>query len=233
MITPVMACPFLTQHLTAKAVLVFCSAIAVVIFRIGTVLGYLVKPVGCCAQAHDGPSPVQIIHEVLHLILRPVLEAGEHHHEVGLGEFFDPRYVIGSWLNFAFCVNPKYHGTLKAMVFREDSGKGRQGLLRPVFVIACDEDEVLAFPEATLSIVNKRRFPKNGKYWTDDAGNSEEIDDGLHGRVIFVDGIVIRKFVFNGANALGYSSLSIMEMRIVSLKTKIKVIMMEIQNIFR
>jgi len=116
---------------------------------------------------------------------------------------------------------------------REDPGKGRQGLLGPVFMIACDEDEVLAFPEAALSIVNKRRFRKNGKYRTDDAGNSEEIDDGLHGRVIFMDGIVIRKFVFNGTNALGYSSLSIMEMRIVSLKTKIKVIMMETQNIFR
>jgi len=55
----------------------------------------------------------------------------------------------------------------------------------------------------------------------------------FHGQVIFGAGMVNAKFIFNHANASGYSNLSIMKIRIVSLKTKIKVIIRETQNAFR
>ena len=122
MVATIMAGPFFTQNLTTESVLVLVATVTVGIFCIGTVLGDF-EPMGCGTQTNDGPGTVQIVDEMLHLTIRPILEAGENHHQVGLGKFLDSRHVTGSRLNFALCINPEDDRTLEAMTLGENRAR--------------------------------------------------------------------------------------------------------------
>ena len=153
--------PFFAQHLATEAVLVVVSAEAVVVFGIRTVLGDLVESVGGGAQTDDRSGPIQIVHEMFHLVGRPVLKASENYHEVGRDQFLDARDIVGTRLDYAVGVDPEHYGAFEAMVFGQDAGEGRQSLLGTIFVVARDKDEMLAFAEAFFSIVNERGSGKS------------------------------------------------------------------------
>ena len=93
---------------------------------------------------------------MLHLIGRPVLEAGENHHEVRVGQLLDTRHVVGPGLDFALGVHSEHDGALEAMVLGQDAGEGGQSFLGAVLVIARNEDQVLAFPETLFAFVDER-----------------------------------------------------------------------------
>ena len=123
-VASVVARPFFPQNLATESILIIRSGIAIGVLHIGTILGDF-KTVRGGTQTHDGTSPVQIVHEMLHLILGPVLETGEDHHEIGLRQFLDARHVVGPRLYFAFGVYTEHHGALEAMVLGKNAGKGR------------------------------------------------------------------------------------------------------------
>ena len=162
MVASIMAGPFFTQNLTTESVLVLVASVTVGIFCIGTVLGNF-EPMGCGTQTNDGPGPVQIVDEMLHLTIRPILEAGENHHQVGLGKFLYSGHVTGSRLNFALCINPEDDRTLEAMTLGENPGESRKSFFRPVFVIACNEDNALAHPKTFFPDINQWSLTKDGK----------------------------------------------------------------------
>jgi hypothetical protein len=93
---------------------------------------------------------------MFHLIRRPVLESREDDHEVRLGQFLDAGHVIGSGLDLTFGVYAEDDRAFEPMVFGQDTGKGRQGLLGAVFVIACYENEVSAFADTFIAFVDER-----------------------------------------------------------------------------
>ena len=155
-VAAIVASPFFAQYLATEAVLVFVPAEAVVVFCIRAVLGDLVESVGGGAEPDDGSGPIQIVHEVLHLVFRPVLEASENHHDIRLRQLLDARHVIGPWLYFAFGVDPEDNGALEAMVLGQDTGKGRQSLFGAVFVVARYEYEVFTFAETLCAFVDER-----------------------------------------------------------------------------
>ena len=104
---------------------------------------------------------------MLHLVLRPVLEAGEHHHEVSLGQLLDARHVVGPRLDDTVGVHPEDHGALEAMVLGQNAGEGGQGLLGAVLMVARYEDQVLAFSEALFALVDERRFGETAHHGTE------------------------------------------------------------------
>ena len=116
------------------------------------------------AQPDDGPGPVQVSHEMFHLVSGPVLEPREDDHEVRVVQLLNTGHVIGSWLDLTLGIEAENHGALKAMVLGQDAREGRQGFLGSIFVVTGDEDEVLALAGATFPLIDKgsRRVEQRG-----------------------------------------------------------------------
>ncbi len=151
-ISTVMACPFLAKDLPAPTVLVVVAVVAVAVLGPLAVARDL-EAVGGGAQPDDGTAAVEIVNEVLHLPVRPVLEAGEDHHQVGGLEGFHPRDVRSSGHDLAFLVHSEEDGALESVVSGKDAGKGREGLFGSVFVVAGNEDEVRSLTRTGLAPV--------------------------------------------------------------------------------
>ena len=55
----------------------------------------------------------------------------------------------------AVLVHTEEHGAIEAVALRKDLGEHRQGLLAAVFLVSCDEDDVLAFSRALAAFVGQ------------------------------------------------------------------------------
>ena len=155
MIASVMAGPFFSQHLTAEAVLVVGSPEAVRVFGESAVSRDF-ESVRGCPQTDNWTTTNKVIDKVLHLLRRPVLEAGKHHHQVGNLQGFHPGHVRLSRLNHTTRIDTKQHSAPKSVVFRENSRQSGQRFLGPVFVIAGNEHDVLALAWTVSAGVDER-----------------------------------------------------------------------------
>ena len=93
---------------------------------------------------------------MFHLIGWPVLESREDDHEIGLVQFLNAGYVVGSGLNLTLGVHAEDNRAFKPMMLGQNTGEGWEGFLGAVFMVACDEYEVLTLAGATLALVDKR-----------------------------------------------------------------------------
>lgn len=145
-IRAVMPHPGLPEHLMAEAEFVIAALVVERILRVGRVLRNLEAVCGR-AQADDGAAALQVVIEVLHLLRWEVLEAQEHHREVGRVERLDARHVRRiARDDFArVFVDAKQHSAFEALMFCQKPRQARQRLLRAILMVIRHEDDVLAF----------------------------------------------------------------------------------------
>ena len=107
------------------------------------------------AQADNGPSPVQVIDKVLHLLVGPVLEAGEDHHEICRLKSLQARDIGMPRDNLPLVVHSEEDGTFEPMMPGQDPREGGKSFLRFVLMVTGDKDEVLALPRSPGTFIHE------------------------------------------------------------------------------
>ena len=102
------------------------------------------------AHADDRLARLDVIDDVLHLLVGQIAEAREDDHQVGRLERLQAGDVVvaGSGLIVPSLVDGEQHGALEAVMLGQDLGQLRQGLLGAIFLVAADQDDVLALAGA-------------------------------------------------------------------------------------
>ena len=97
------------------------------------------------AEADHRTSAVEVVGDVLHLLVREILEAEKDDHRSAVAQRVEPGDVRAARLDEAgFRVGGEEDTALEAVVPRKDSGQRRKRFLRSVFVVAGQPDDVLA-----------------------------------------------------------------------------------------
>src|SRR5205823_146297 len=127
---------------------------------------------------------IEVIDDRLHLFGGQILEAREDDHEVGALQRLRSGNIRFAGLDGArLGVDAEKDRAFEAVMLREDARQRWQRLLRLVFVIAGDEDDMLALAGAAGALVNKRRSLRDGGASNNDECGSEEFH-GLFSRLV-------------------------------------------------
>jgi len=95
--------------------------------------------------------------------------------------------VRDAGLDVAVLVDAEEHGALEALVLGEDAGEGRAGFLGAVFVVAGEEDDVLACAGALGAFVDERLGLERGQR----ERSAEDGEERFHEWI----GLVLRKWM--------------------------------------
>src|SRR5438874_55713 len=146
-----MADPGLAKDLAAKAAVPFLAVPGIA--RIGRAL---FEGEGMSGRSHadNGPTRLDIIDNMFHLIIGQLAKASENNHEVrGLkrlqaGDIISHVRVNRSVLG----IDGEENGAFETMMIGQDFGELRQGFFGAVFLVAADQDNVLAFAGTVVAI---------------------------------------------------------------------------------
>lgn len=169
--------PVFAENLATEAAFVGFVFGSLGVFVEGAVRGNF-EGVGGGAEPDDGTAAVEVVDEVLHLLVGPVLEAGVDDHEIGVIEDFNAGDVGVTGIDVAVLVNAEEDRAFEAVMFREDARESGEGFFGAVFVVVGDEDDVFAGAEAFFGA-----FEDEG-VGLEESGGEEESEEGgfVHGR---------------------------------------------------
>ena len=148
--------PSLPKHLMTEAQFVAVHLAVEGVLGEGIILAGL-EGVRRRAQSGDRSAAIEIRIDVLHLLLRELLEPQEHHHQVGGIERLHAWHVRIPGDDVARGrIDVEQHCTLESLMLRQQPRQSRQRLLRPILVIAREEDDVLALAGAIGALKDQR-----------------------------------------------------------------------------
>ena len=118
-----------------------------------------------------------------HLFVRQIEEAGENHEDIRLVQRLQAGNLRRSRLDEAVLVHPEDDGAFEAVVLGEDAGEGGTGFLGAVFVVAGEEDDVLAYAGAGLALIDDGggMDGRGGEYGGDEQAKGFHFDFGVGG----------------------------------------------------
>jgi hypothetical protein len=96
------------------------------------------------SDRHNRPPRFDIVHDVLHLRIRQIPPAREQHHQIGFVECLEPwDVVVPVGIDRAvFGIDREEHRAIEPLP-RQDPGKLRHSLLRPILLIPADQHDSL------------------------------------------------------------------------------------------
>ena len=107
-------------------------------------------------QTGDRSAFIQIVDDRLHGLVIRGEEADEEKKHVGILQDFRSGDFGGTGLDVPIVIQPEKHGALEPVTLGQNPSKRRAGLFPPVFVIACNEDDVLTLAGAGFTLVDQR-----------------------------------------------------------------------------
>ena len=149
----VVADPGVAEDLVAEAVFVALDLGAEVIPGVGGVGGDL-EGMGGGAEPDDRTATLEIGDNVVHFLGGKIEEAREDEEQVGILEGGETGNPGRPGFDVTVGVDPEDDGALEPVVLGENAGEGRAGFLGPVFVVAGQEDDVLALAKAGIAFVD-------------------------------------------------------------------------------
>ena len=111
---------------------------------------------GSGAQTRNRSAFVQVVDDWLHRLVVWSQEADEEEKHVRILHDFRPGDFGGTGLDVPIVIQPEEHSAFEAITLGQNSGKGRTSLFPPVFVIACNEDDVLTLAGSGFTLVDQR-----------------------------------------------------------------------------
>ena len=134
------------------------------------------------AETDDRPSAIQIVGDVLHLIVRKILEPQEDHQQVGRLQGLESRDVRAARLDEAgLWIGRNEDTALESVVLREHPRQGRQRFFRAIFMVARQKHDVLTVAGALVALVHDDVWILGAG----DGGRGQERDEGEEEREMF------------------------------------------------
>jgi hypothetical protein len=145
----VMGNPSFAEHLAAE------SALPLLAIPTVSAIGLTLLELECMrgrAEGHNGPAPLHVFDNVLHLVVREIPEPREDDQQVSMVQDFEPWDIVSAFrVDGAISrINREQHGALEPVVTRQDFGQLGQRFLRTIFFIPADQHNVFA-PTRALS----------------------------------------------------------------------------------
>ena len=147
--------PGIAEDLVSEAVFVSLDLGFEIIFCVGGIGGNF-EGVGRGAKADNGAATVEVRDDVIHLFAGEIEETSEDDEEVCALESLQAGDVGDAGLDVAVLVDAVEDGAFETVVFGQDPGEGGAGFLGAVFVVAGEEDDVLACAGAGVAFVDER-----------------------------------------------------------------------------
>ncbi len=111
-------------------------------------------------QADDGPAGLHVFDNVLHLLIRQLSKAREDGHQIGGPQCFQAGNIVSlvGIDRAVFGIDGEEDRALESMMGRQDLGQLRQRFLGAVFLVAADEDHVLALSRSFPAVQDNPRI---------------------------------------------------------------------------
>src|SRR5262245_48014002 len=110
----VVADPSLTEHLTAEPLFVVLLLAGPGV--LAELFALRIEGVCRCANANDRSARFDVLHEVLHLLVRQVAKPRKDHEQIGRIKRFQARNVALVRIDRAVVADRKEHGALEAVM---------------------------------------------------------------------------------------------------------------------
>ena len=136
------------------------SAEVVIVFVVEVEFGPFaflsVEAVGGGAEADGGAATLEVVDECISLVVGEGHEAGVEEEKVGFFKGFDVGDGGAAAFDVAVFIDAEEDGAFKTVMLGENFGDEGAGFFRAVFVVVCDEDDVLALSGAFSAFEGER-----------------------------------------------------------------------------
>src|SRR5262249_21386131 len=108
---------------------------------------------------------VQIIDEMLHLLVRQLAKSKGHDAQIRRVQRFHSGDIgLSHWINGSISgIDREKHRALEPMAHRQDFSQHRQALLRTIFFVAAQQNDLLSFAGSTFALINNPIFGQCAK----------------------------------------------------------------------